>query len=168
MGQQQLLLLVLSIVIVGTAIVVGINAYTENSVRTNWDSLLQEGLRIANDAQSWQQKPELFGGSPDAQKASGTPFNGIDFNKLGYNTDAIGTAGDCYISLNGTFEIEPSSDSLYVRGYNAANQNYVQLSVKGSTSGSINVNQSASARGGVGLDGSATTITPLTCTVSGS
>ena len=50
MGQQQLLLLVMGIVIVGMAILVGINAYSENSVRTNWDSLLQDAVRMTKIA----------------------------------------------------------------------------------------------------------------------
>ena len=84
MGQQQLLLLVLGIVIVGIAIVVGINAYSENSVKSNFDALLQDGLRIASDAQSWKSKPELFGGSDDATKTDADDFIGSDFVQLGY------------------------------------------------------------------------------------
>ena len=63
MGQQQLLLLVLGIVIVGLAVVVGINAFGENQKRANADAMVNDGLRIASDIQAYALKPEQFGGS---------------------------------------------------------------------------------------------------------
>ena len=42
MGQQQLILLVLATVIVGLAIVIGIRAFTENSIRANSDAMVQD------------------------------------------------------------------------------------------------------------------------------
>ena len=84
MGQQQLLLLVLGIVLAGIAILVGINSYSENSVKTNWDALLQDALRMASDAQSWKARPELFGGSPDATKSNVDDFSEVDFLSMGY------------------------------------------------------------------------------------
>ena len=62
MGQQQLLLLVLGIVIVGLAVVVGIQAFSENQKKANADALLLTAMRIATDAQAWLQKPEALGG----------------------------------------------------------------------------------------------------------
>ena len=55
MGQQQLLLLVLGIVIVGLAVVVGIQAFGENQRKANNDALINDGIRIASDAQAWAQ-----------------------------------------------------------------------------------------------------------------
>ena len=63
MGQQQLLLLVLGIVIVGLAVVVGINAFSENRTKSNADALVTDGLRIASDVQAWALKPGQFGGA---------------------------------------------------------------------------------------------------------
>ena len=50
MGQQQLLLLVLGIVIVGLAVVVGIQAFSENQKKSNADALVNDAIRIASDA----------------------------------------------------------------------------------------------------------------------
>ena len=62
MGQQQLLLLVLGVVIVGLAVVVGINAFSQNQIRSNADALVNDGLRIASDLQAYALKPDQFGG----------------------------------------------------------------------------------------------------------
>lgn len=57
MGQQQLLLLVLGIVIVGLAVVVGIQAFSENQKQANADQMVNDAIRIASDAQAWKLKP---------------------------------------------------------------------------------------------------------------
>ena len=62
MGQQQLLLLVLGIVIVGLAVVVGIQAFSENQKQSNADMMVNDAIRIASDAQAWKLKPSAFGG----------------------------------------------------------------------------------------------------------
>lgn len=136
MGQQQLLLLVLSIVIVGTAIVVGINAYSENAIRANYDTLLQEALRVASDAQSWKQKPELFGGSPDATKQDTSDFTGVTFPKLGYSGSVTQT-GLCYQTLNGLFELTPAAGGLTIDAVNISNTNQVTITVDGTRESNI-------------------------------
>ncbi|HEX9952181.1 MAG TPA: hypothetical protein VGB53_10460, partial [Rubricoccaceae bacterium] len=62
MGQQQLLLLVLGIVVVGLAVVVGIQAFGENQKKANADAITNDVIRIASDAQAWSLKPTAFGG----------------------------------------------------------------------------------------------------------
>lgn len=62
MGQQQLLLLALSAIIVGLAIVVGINMFGEGAAQANQDAVVNDVLTIATRAQSWFRKPAQFGG----------------------------------------------------------------------------------------------------------
>ena len=62
MGQQQLLLLVLGIVIVGLAVVAGINAFDENQKKSSQDALTNEAFRIASDAKAWYNKPKQYDG----------------------------------------------------------------------------------------------------------
>ncbi|MCH7677569.1 hypothetical protein IH879_21845, partial [candidate division KSB1 bacterium] len=57
MGQQQLLLLVLSAIIVGVSIVIGINMFTSSAVQANQDAVLQDCMMIAARAQEWYRKP---------------------------------------------------------------------------------------------------------------
>ena len=62
MGQQQLLLLVLSAIIVGVSIMIGINMFTSSAVQANQDAVLQDCLNIAARAQEWYRKPTVMGG----------------------------------------------------------------------------------------------------------
>ena len=164
MGQQQLLLLVLGIVIVGIAILVGINAYSENSVKTNWDSLLQDALRIANDAQSWKAKPELFGGSDDATKDDEDDFVGANFLQLAYAPTLVsGTGGICYQNVNGLYKLTAATTGLTIEGQNASNQNQVTIEVTGNLEDDVELiwTGAASLRGGADSAGVGQTFSPL-------
>ena len=92
MGQQQLLLLVLGIVIVGLAVVVGIQAFGENQKKANADAITNDVIRIASDAQAWSLKPTAFGGGNGL-------FTGVTFERLGYAMTGAGLAG-VYSNLN--------------------------------------------------------------------
>ena len=133
MGQQQLLLLVLGIVIVGLAVVVGINAFGENQKRANADALVNDGLRIASDLQAYALKPKQFGGSGgfDALESS-TLDNDFFRDGLGYTLD-----GEEYKNVNGTFTFETSSDGILLQGENTDQSNIVQIRVCGVTSREI-------------------------------
>ena len=100
MGQQQLLLLVLGIVIVGLAVVVGINAFSENRTKSNADALVTDALRIASDVQAWALKPGQFGG-----KKSGEDLDAVTFDKIGYPN-----SGGPYSNVNGEFNFSDGSD----------------------------------------------------------
>ena len=80
MGQAQLLLIVLGVVLVGIAIIAGIQAYTTNNVKASIDAQVHDMMRIASDAQTWVQKPPQFGGP-----ATYADFSEItDFSVLSY------------------------------------------------------------------------------------
>jgi hypothetical protein len=121
MGQQQLLLLVLGIVIVGLAVVVGIQAFGENQKKANADALVNDGVRIASDTQAWVLKPAAFGGG------NGAP-EGVNFTSLGYNV----TDGK-YTNLNGVFTMAASTASVIISGENVPNSNFVKVGVFGTS-----------------------------------
>ena len=62
MGTQQLLLIVLGVIIVGIAVVVGINIFGTNAEQANKDALTQDCLRLASAAQGYYRKPTMLGG----------------------------------------------------------------------------------------------------------
>lgn len=62
MGQQQLLLIVLGVIIVGIAIVVGINIATTSAQSSNRDSVISDLNTIGNFAQQYYRKPSSMGG----------------------------------------------------------------------------------------------------------
>ncbi|MFC1558158.1 hypothetical protein ACFL40_02255 [candidate division KSB1 bacterium] len=62
MGQQQLLLIVLGVIIVGISIVVGINLFGEQAAASNFDAVMNDMQRIAAVSQQWYLKPIALGG----------------------------------------------------------------------------------------------------------
>ncbi|MBN8544498.1 MAG: hypothetical protein J0L60_00060 [Ignavibacteria bacterium] len=62
MGQQQLLLIVLGVIIVGIAVVVGISVFTASSSSSNQDAVISDLQNIAANAQQWFRKPTGMGG----------------------------------------------------------------------------------------------------------
>jgi hypothetical protein len=142
MGQQQLLLLVLGIVIVGLAVVVGINAFSENRTKSNADALVTDGLRIASDIQAWALKPQQFGGG------NGLALNTVTFAQIGYPTSGT-TQTSLYDNVNGVFQLSttnactgtPTPESgtvqIYVNAENESTGNLVCIGVAGTSSDNI-------------------------------
>lgn len=62
MGQQQLLLIVLGTIIVGVAVVVGINMFATGAINAERDALLQDVNNVASNAASYWRKPAALGG----------------------------------------------------------------------------------------------------------
>ncbi len=142
MGQQQLLLLVLGIVIVGLAVVVGIQAFSENQKQANADQMVNDAIRIASDAQAWKLKPGAFGGG-----ASATNWTGLDFGQIGYTVGDQGlhpgtdAAADQYENLNAVYDIALDDEELTITGtsFDAAGDalNTVVVVVDGTTPADI-------------------------------
>ena len=53
MGQQQLLLIVLGVIIVGIAVILGIVLFRANSIDGKRDLLINEGMTVANNAREY-------------------------------------------------------------------------------------------------------------------
>ena len=97
MGQQQLLLLVLSAIIVGVSIVIGINMFASSAVQANQDAVLQDCLNIAARAQEWYRKPTVMAGG-------GRVFTGVDLAQL--NIDATNANGTYTLPTIGAQSLE--------------------------------------------------------------
>ena len=115
MGQQQLLLLVLGIVIVGLAVVVGIEAFNENKSNSTVDAMVNDIVRIGSDFQAWSLKPQAFGGPVE-----GEGFTNVSLQRVGYPTSVI-DGQEAYSTTTGTYGIyqpsETSADCVIVLGY---------------------------------------------------
>jgi Tfp pilus assembly protein PilE len=66
MGQQQLLLIVLGVIIVGIAVVVGINVFTASSSQSNRDAVIADLTNLASLAQQYYRKPTALGGGSNS------------------------------------------------------------------------------------------------------
>ena len=98
MGQQQLLLLVLGIVIVGLAVVAGIQAFAENQKKMNADGLANTAVRLAVEAQAWLRTPIMRGGGMPETGARPSDYTGItlNFDIMGYPVDGLGRYQDIH------------------------------------------------------------------------
>lgn len=83
MGQQQLLLLTLCIVLVGIAVSVGIDAFLKNRRQAEADIVVNNLVRLASLAQEWKLRPGAVGGG---QEANGFEGVGTGFARLGWPT----------------------------------------------------------------------------------
>ncbi len=62
MGQQQLLLIVLTVIIVGIAVVVGINMFSASSTSANRDAVISDLTNLGTMAQQYYRKPTALAG----------------------------------------------------------------------------------------------------------
>ena len=62
MGQQQLLLLILGVIIVGIAVAIGINMFSSSAVDANRDQVVATLVHLCSKAQQHYKKPTSMGG----------------------------------------------------------------------------------------------------------
>lgn len=62
MGQQQLLLITLGVIIVGSALIVGMNLFHANAVESNRNGVTNDLLHIATMSQAYYRKTSELGG----------------------------------------------------------------------------------------------------------
>ncbi len=92
MGQQQLLLIVLGVIIVGIAIVVGINLFQASAVQSNRDAIIADLNNLASQAQMYYKKPASLGGGGNSFVGFAIP-TGMGSNANGaYTISTAGTA----------------------------------------------------------------------------
>ncbi|GAB4372779.1 MAG: hypothetical protein Kow0042_16250 [Calditrichia bacterium] len=115
MGQQQLLLIVLGIVIVGIAIAVGVNMFQSNAIDTNRQAVISDLANIAAKAQRYYRTPDQLGGGSQN-------FNGFSLGRLdeqngnGYYRLAT-TAPSAPSDTTSTRSISSSATTIYVVGW---------------------------------------------------
>jgi len=123
MGQAQLLLIVLGVVLVGIAIIAGIQAYSTNNVKANMDAQVHDLMRIGSDIQTWVQKPQQFGGPTEY-----AAFDEVDsFDIIGYTS---GGATE-WTNPNATYTLEPGEDEVAVKSKNPELNTFAHLVVCG-------------------------------------
>lgn len=62
MGQQQLLLIILGVIIVGIAIAVGLSMFTAQSVGANKDAIISDITNLASNSYQFRVRPLSMGG----------------------------------------------------------------------------------------------------------
>ena len=116
MGQQQLLLLILGIVIVSAAVMYGIQAFDENRVKSREDSEVHKLMDLASQAQAWKSKPVLMGGGRATDSAD---FSGFTVGTIGLMATG-GPDTSPYVNFLGAgcFRFFPSTSNLRINVLN--------------------------------------------------
>jgi hypothetical protein len=91
MGTQQILLIVLSVIIVGVAIAVGITMFNNQAYNSNQTSIASENQNYAAQVIQWWKTPESLGGA-------GQVSTNVDVTKiaafLGFASTGVLTGGE--------------------------------------------------------------------------
>ena len=102
MGQQQLLLIILGLIVVGIAVAVGITMFKDSAVSANRDAVTNDLANLASRAQQYYRRPKVSGGG------------GGSFTRLTAGSGMkllTKTSGSSVRNGNGTFTIVSSSTS---------------------------------------------------------
>lgn len=124
MGQQQLLLIVLGLIIVGIAIVVGINLFTANAIEAKRNNVTNDLLHLASEAQKYYKTPREMGGGSQEFTGWRIPAS------LRTNADGSFTAtvnSDNVILIGTGNEVVQGNDSVEVRMTVTANDYVTQI-----------------------------------------
>jgi hypothetical protein len=93
MGQQQLLLIVLGVIIVGIAVVVGINLFNANAEESTKDGIVSDATNLAAMSQQFYKKPTSMGGGGNTFTGWQIPgfgvAGGLDSTAYGMYTAAV-------------------------------------------------------------------------------
>jgi hypothetical protein len=112
LGQQQLLLIVLGIIIVGLALFVGITLFRANAIEAKRNNLTNELVNLASLAQQYYLKPVALGGGNQSFTGWKIP-NELVITGNGHFTATVSAVS---VELIGTGnEVVTGNDSIKVR-----------------------------------------------------
>lgn len=96
MGQQQILLIVLSVILVGIAIAVGITMFTSYAVTSNQEAMILDMITISTMAYQHRLKPTTMGGGSGTFEGFDIPSGMKDNENAEYeiSVETLGGEGD--------------------------------------------------------------------------
>ncbi|MEW6509920.1 MAG: hypothetical protein AB1428_03060 [Bacteroidota bacterium] len=136
MGQQQLLLIILGVIVVGIAVAVGITMFSDSAISANRDALTNDLVNLASRAQQFYRRPTSLGGGGNSftlLTADATGLKRLTNNATNANgtytifTAGSGTGTSATVVLNGVgtemyngalvqvrVQVWPDRDSVWV------------------------------------------------------
>ena len=116
MGQQQILLIIAGVIVVGIAIAVGIQQFGANSAASNKDGITSSLTSLSADAYQYKLRPSTLGGGNNSY--------------VGFTVPSKLVSDD-----NGTYAIggSPSATSLQIVGTSSVNSAWVATIMLDST-----------------------------------
>lgn len=116
MGQQQLLLIILGVIIVGIAIAVGISQFGAHSTQANKDGVTSSLVNIAANAYQYKIRPTTMGGGGGSYVNYTIPTKMASDDNGVYTIQTEGTATTIVFrgtsSLNASYTADCTVDSL--------------------------------------------------------
>jgi len=115
-GQQQLLLIILSVIVVGIAVTLGITMFSDSSIDANRDALTNDLTNLASRAHQYYRRPSYLGGGGNSFAGLTADVAGISRltnnpkNDNGAYTIASAGTG---VGLNANVEILGVGNELY-------------------------------------------------------
>ena len=102
MGQQQLLLIILGVIIVGIAIAVGLSLFSAQSIQSNKDAIINDMNNVAAYCYQYKIRPASMGGG------------GGDYPGLTLPSKMVSNA-------NGSYAVTPAAGSVTIVGKSSTN-----------------------------------------------
>jgi hypothetical protein len=99
MGQQQLLLIILGVIIVGIAIAVGLSLFTSQSIQSNKDAIINDINNLAASAYQYRIRPASMGGGAGSFTGWTIPVKMSSNENGGYSIGSLDGSG---VSIVGT------------------------------------------------------------------
>ena len=115
MGQQQLLLIVLALIIVGIAIAISVQLFRSNAIEDKRDILIEETSSLAALAIQYYKKPREMGGGGKSFLGWTIPSSMVQTYNGNFMTASI-TSAQVIITGTGT-EVVTGTDSIKVETY---------------------------------------------------
>jgi len=115
MGQQQLLLIVLGVIVVGIAVVAGINLFGASHDEAVKDELVSQCMAIGANAQQFFIKPASMGGGDNTFNTGGTGNAGYIIPVNMRTTSNGGYAG---VSVAASYTITATPKAIAGKTYN--------------------------------------------------
>jgi Tfp pilus assembly protein PilE len=101
MGQQQLLLIILGVIVVGIAVAVGITMFNDSAVSANRDAVTNDLVNLASRAQQFYRRPIALGGGGGSFAAL-SAANGMKLLTKTTTTQMTNGNGKYFISTAGS------------------------------------------------------------------
>ena len=101
MGQQQLLLIILGVIIVGIAIAVGLQLFQSGSIGANQDAMVNDMMNIAAHAEQFRIRPESMGGGGGSLENYVLPERLATTGNGTYTVSSTGVGADATIEITG-------------------------------------------------------------------
>ena len=113
MGQQQLLLIILGVIIVGIAIAVGLSLFAANSITANRDAIINDINNLAANAYQYRIRPASMAGGGGNYLGYTVPFKMSSNDNATYTAAVVagtGTAGS--VTFTGTSMTTPDASTV--------------------------------------------------------